>query len=196
MIGYLEGNIISKKPTEILLNVNGVGYLVHISVNTFENLPAEKQKVSLFTHLSVREVSMDLFGFLTASEKEMFELLISINGVGPKLALSILSGITVPELKDAIRNNDLSRIISVPGIGRKTGQRLLIELKDKIESASEEIGVDISTASSVKTDAVSALTSLGYNQKTAEKAIANILGTEPEISIEKLIKDALVKLSK
>jgi Holliday junction DNA helicase RuvA len=190
MIGYLTGKIISKKPTQLLLDVSGVGYLVNISVNTFENLSDNGENASLYIHTSVKEDSIDLYGFFTNGEKEMFEILIGVNGVGPKLAQSILSGIQIDELKDAITNGNISRIIAVPGIGRKTAERLLVELRDKVSNLEEE-AEDMSGAYKVKQDAVSALVNLGYNHKTSEKTIRNLLNTKPDANIEELIKEAL-----
>ena len=126
MIGYLSGKIISAKPTKVLLDVNGVGYQVNISINTFEKI-SDKPEVSLFIYTSVKEDSITLFGFFTETEKEMFELLISVNGIGPKLGLSILSGIQTGDLRNAINTGDISRIVSIPGIGtmRKGTQKTL-----------------------------------------------------------------------
>ncbi len=195
MIGYLHGKIISKKPTKLLVDVNGVGYIVNISISTFEKI-ADKEEVSLFTYLSVRESAMDLFGFYTMAEKEMFELLIGVSGIGPKSAQSILSGIQIEDLKDALKSGNVSRLISIPGIGRKTAERMVIELRDKVESVVEIIdGVSFSK-SSVPSDAIAALVNLGYNQKVAERMVRAISDKTPDISIEELIKEALVNLNK
>ena len=195
MIGYLHGKIISKKPTKLLIDVNGVGYLVNISISTFEKI-ADKEEASLFTYLSVRESAMDLFGFYTMAEKEMFELLISVSGIGPKSAQSILSGIQIEDLKDALKSGNVSRLISIPGIGRKTAERMVIELRDKVESVVEIIdGVSFSK-SSISSDAIAALVNLGYNQKVAERMVRAISDKTPDISIEELIKEALVNLNK
>ena len=132
MIGFLKGKIISAKPTQVLLDVNGVGYLINISINTFERI-TDKEAVSLFVYTSVKEDSITLYGFFIESEKQMFELLISVNGVGPKLALNILSGIRADELKDAIQSGDSSRITAIPGIGKKTADRLVLELRTKVD---------------------------------------------------------------
>ena len=193
MIGYLTGKIISLKPTKVLLDVNGVGYAVSISINTFENI-SEKETVSLFIYTSVKEDSITLYGFFTEPEKQMFELLISITGIGPKLAQSILSGIQTDDLKDAIQRGDVSRIIAVPGIGRKTGERLVLELKNKVDQVSEEgtRGIPLS----IKNEAAAALTTLGYNSKVADKIIRDILSTEPNLSLEELIKRSLSDLNK
>jgi len=193
MIGYLTGKIISLKPTRLLLDVNGVGYTVSISINTYENI-SDKQTVSLFIHTNVREDSITLYGFFTESEKQMFELLISITGIGPKLALSILSGIQTDDLKDAIQRGDVSRIIAIPGIGRKTSERLVLELKNKVDQVIEEGTGGISF--SVKNEAVGALTTLGYNAKVADNIIRNILANEPGLSLEELIKKSLSDLHK
>ncbi len=192
MIGFLKGKIISSKPTKIILDVNGVGYLINISINTFEKIN-DKEIVSLFIYTSVKEDSITLFGFFSESEKEMFELLITVNGIGPKLALNILSGIRVDELKDSIQNSDVSRIIAIPGIGRKTAERLVLELRIKVDHIVEEGGVEIPF--SLKNESIAALTTLGYNQKTAEKAVRDVLAEEANISIEELIKKALGKLN-
>jgi len=195
MIGYLHGKIISKKPTKLLIDVNGVGYIVNISISTFEKI-ADKEETSLFTYLSVRESAMDLFGFYTMAEKEMFELLIGVSGIGPKSAQSILSGIQIEDLKDALKSGNVSRLISIPGIGRKTAERMVIELRDKVESVVEIIdGVSFSK-SSVPSDAIAALVNLGYNQKVAERMVRAISDKSPDISIEELIKEALVNLNK
>lgn len=192
MIGYLTGKIISLKPTRILLDVNGVGYTVNISINTFESI-ADKKSAALFIYTSVKEDSITLFGFFTEAEKQMFELLISVTGIGPKLAQSILSGIQTDDLKDAILRGDISRIIAVPGIGRKTGERLVLELKNKVDQVAEEGVKEISF--SIKNEAVAALTTLGYNFKIADKAIRDILSAEPDLSLEELIKKSLSNLN-
>jgi len=196
MIGYLTGKIISKKPTQILLDVNGVGYLVNISITTFEKLPADAEFVSLYTYLAVKEDALDLYGFFTIAEKDMFKLLISISGIGPKLGQSILSGIEIEDLKEAIKTGNVSRIISIPGIGRKTAERLIIELRDKVESLAAGVEFTLNGIPSVRNDAVAALASLGYNQKNAEKIVRDILTSSPNTSIEDLIKEALSTLNK
>ncbi len=194
MIGYLTGKLVSKKPTQLILDVNGVGYLVNISITTFEKIPQEKEEISLFTYLSVKEDALDLYGFFTLAEKEMFEMLIGVNGVGPKLAQSILSGIEIQELREALKLGNLSRIIAIPGIGRKTGERLLIELRDKVDSIAESFDTIVSV-SSIKTDAVAALLSLGYNQKTSDRIVRKLVEAKPDIQIEELVKEALSELN-
>jgi len=176
-----------------MLDVNGVGYIVGISINTFEKISG-KEIASLFIHTSVKEDSISLFGFHSEAEKEMFELLISVSGIGPKIALSLLSGIQTDDLKNAIQSSDISRIIAVPGIGRKTAERLVLELKTKVDQIKEE-GV-LAIPLSVKSEAVSALSTLGYNSKFADNVVRNILQTQPTLSLEELIKKALGELNR
>lgn len=193
MIGYLTGKIINLKPTKLLLDVNGVGYLIYISINTFESI-TDKNSVSLHIFTSVKEDAITLFGFYNETEKDMFELLISVNGIGPKLGLNILSGIRVDELKEAIEAGNISRIVSVPGVGRKTAERLTLELRSKVDKITE--GEEKGTSYNIKQEAVSALTTLGYNIKQAENAIRDILNESKEISLEELIKKALGSFNK
>ncbi|MCH8325648.1 MAG: Holliday junction branch migration protein RuvA [Bacteroidetes bacterium] len=193
MIGYLTGKIISLKPTHLILDVNGVGYSVHISLTTFEEITS-KEIVSLFIYTNVKEDSIKLYGFFTEPEKQMFDLLISVSGVGPKIALSILSGIRVDDLRFALQSGDISRIVSVPGIGKKTAERLTLELRNKVADIVELEGS--TPASSIRTEAVSALSTLGYNFKQAEESVRKILTEKPDIDIEELLKEALSNLSK
>lgn len=193
MIGFLTGKIISSKPTKVLLDVNGVGYNIAISINTFEKING-KETVSLFIHTSVKEDSISLFGFYSEAEKEMFELLISVSGIGPKIALSLLSGIQTDDLRNAILSSDVSRITAVPGIGRKTAERLVLELRTKVDQIAEE---EVTTAIplSIKNEAVAALSTLGYNLKVADTVVRKILQAQPALSIEELIKKALGELN-
>ncbi len=193
MIGYLKGKIISSKPTQIILDINGVGYKVGISINTFEKI-VDKEDVSLFIHTHVKEDSISLYGFFTESEKEMFELLISISGIGPKIALGLLSGISVESLKEAIEEGNIARITAVPGIGRKTAERLVLELRSKIEGISA--GEFTTVQPSIKSEAISALTTLGYNVKVAEKVVRELLIENSNYALEDLIKKALANLNK
>ena len=192
MIGFLTGKIISSKPTQITLDVNGVGYLVNISISTFEKI-SDKETVSLFIHTSVKEDSITLFGFYTLSEKEMFELLISISGIGPKVSLGILSGISVDDLKDAIANGNVSRLIAIPGIGRKTAERVVLELRNKVDSIKADGSIKITSA---KDEAISALATLGYQRQLAEKVVRDLLSENANYSLEELIRKALAGLNK
>ncbi len=191
MIGFLTGKIISSKPTQILLDVNGVGYSVNISINTFEKI-AEKDSASLYIHTSVKEDSITLFGFFTQSEKEMFELLISISGIGPKLALSILSGIVVDDLKHAISTGNVSRLVAIPGIGRKTAERVVLELKNKVDAIKDD---GMLKQISIKDEAVAALATLGYQKQIADKVVRDLLGENSNIALEDLIRKSLSVLN-
>ena len=192
MIGFLTGKIILSKPTQILLDVNGVGYAVNISINTFEKI-SEKEIVSLFIHTSVKEDSITLFGFFTQSEKEMFELLISISGIGPKVSVGILSGISIDDLKDAISNGNISRLIAIPGIGRKTAERVVLELRNKVDSIKADGSIKEASA---KDEAVSALATLGYQRQTSEKIVRDLVSENQNYSLEELIRKALSMLNK
>jgi len=192
MIGYLTGKIISSKPTQIILDVNGVGYLVNISISTFEKI-SEKETVSLFIHTSVKEDSITLFGFFTQSEKEMFELLISISGIGPKVSLGILSGISVDDLKEAIAKGNVSRLIAIPGIGRKTAERVVLELRNKVDAIKADGSLKITSA---KDEAISALATLGYQRQLSEKVVRDLLSENANYSLEELIRKALASLNK
>jgi len=192
MIGFLTGKIISFKPTQIILDVNGVGYLVNISITTFEKI-SENETVSLFIHTNVKEDSITLFGFFTQSEKEMFELLISISGIGPKVSLGILSGISIDDLKDAIANGNVSRLIAIPGIGRKTAERVVLELRNKVDAIKADGSIKIISA---KDEAISALATLGYQRQLAEKVVRDLLSENANYSLEELIRKALAGLNK
>ena len=192
MIGYLTGKIISSKPTQIILDVNGVGYLVNISISTFEKI-SDRESVSIYIHTSVKEDSITLFGFYTQSEKEMFELLISISGIGPKVSLGILSGIAVDDLKEAIANGNVSRLIAIAGIGRKTAERVVLELKNKVDSIKTD---GMTRETSAKDEAVSALSTLGYQRQIAEKTVRDLLSENPDYTLEELIRKSLAGLNK
>ena len=196
MIGYITGKVISKKPTKSLIEVNGIGYIVNTSINTFEKICTIGEVISLHTYLSVKEDSLTLFGFYTIAEKELFEILIGVNGVGPKLAQGILSGINASEFKDAILNNNIPRLVAIPGIGKKTAERMMIELRDKVERVSDSDSTLSASTFTVKDDAVAALVGLGYNQKIADKAIRSLLESNSSLSLEDLIKDSLKNLNK
>ena len=196
MIGHLTGKILTKKPTQVLLDVNGVGYQINISINTFDKISTIGEQISLHTYLSVREDALILFGFHTFTEKELFEILIGVNGIGPKLALGILSGISANEFKDAIAHSNISRLVLIPGIGKKTAERMVIELRDKVDRVSTSDSKLDTKSFSTKADAIAALIGLGYNQKTADSVTRSLLEENSELSIEDLIKESLKKLNK
>jgi Holliday junction DNA helicase RuvA len=196
MIASLTGILKYKSPTEILVEVHGIGYTVSIPLSTYEKLGDLGSSVSLLTHFHIREDAMSLFGFSTEEERRFFKLLISVSGIGPRIAQSVLSGMNVEELKSHIIGGNVIALMAIPGVGRKTAERLIIELRDKVGktlSESDSIGTISTAATTLRIEALQALTSLGYNQQIAEKAIRLVL-KEVEgstISLEELIKRAL-----
>lgn len=198
MIAHLKGKLARKSPLHIIVDVNGVGYQVFVSLTTFYGLPEVGGNVSLGIHTHVREESLKLFGFLTADEQEMFEKLISINKVGPKLALTILSGMPAGDLLDTIMNHDIARLSAIPGIGPKTAERLAHEMKDKLADTVFEsaAATPAGSGNGLFDDALSALTNLGYRRPQAEKALKTLQGKNgKEFTLEELIKESLNLLS-
>jgi len=172
MIGSLRGKLIDKRPNLILLDVGGVGYQVIIPLSTFTSLGAMHAETTLLIHTHVREDQLALYGFYTAREKQCFELLISASGVGPSLALKILSGISLDELVPAIRKGDLAQLVRIPGVGRKTAERMVVELRDKLAAVDVPEAGKPATRSQLESDVASALVNLGYDEREVEKAIA------------------------
>ncbi|WP_405609994.1 Holliday junction branch migration protein RuvA [Polaribacter sp. Asnod1-A03] len=193
MITQIRGKLVEKNPTEAVVDCGGVGYLLHISLNTFSSLP-DDELVVLYTHLSIREDAHTLFGFATKIEREVFKLLISVSGVGPSIARTMLSSMTSEEIQHAIASENVKLIQSVKGIGVKTAQRVIVDLKDKILKTIDLDEVSVSTSNTNKEEALSALEVLGFNKKQSEKVISNILKENPEATVEKLIKLALKNL--
>ncbi|MFZ8944297.1 MAG: Holliday junction branch migration protein RuvA [Methylophilaceae bacterium] len=191
MIGHIKGFIVNKKPTQVLIDCNGVGYEIDVPMSTFYDLPTVGEQVTLLTHLIVREDAHLLFGFATSEEREVFRQLIKVNGVGAKVALSILSGISLHELVDAIMNQNSNLLVSIPGIGNKTAERLVLELKGKFANIIDD--KSIQNTSSETNDIQNALISLGYSTKEAISAVKNL---PSDISINDGIKDALKFLSR
>lgn len=193
MISHLNGLLIYKAPTEVVIECNNVGYQLNISVNTSNILPELNEKVFLYTLLIHREDAMQLYGFYNKSEREMFILLTSISGIGPKSAIGILSSITVGDLKYAIEKGNTLLLKKMPGIGQKTAERLLIELKDKINRIEIEGGEIISNFDDAANDAIGALITLGYNKSVSEKAVKKTISNAKDIklSVEDIIRTAL-----
>jgi holliday junction DNA helicase RuvA len=190
MIGRLCGTLAAKNPPQILLDVQGVGYEVDVPMSTFYNLPALGERVSLLTHFVVREDAQLLYGFLTAEERATFRQVLKISGVGPRTALSILSGLSVAELATAVAQQQAGRLQKVPGIGKKTAERLLLELKGKL---GPELGAPAPLANDAQGDIVQALVALGYNEREAAAALRAL---PPEVGVSDGIKLALKALSK
>ena len=190
MIGKLTGLITEKQPPLLLIEVSGVGYEVLATMNTFYHLPDSNQPISLYTHLIVREDAHTLYGFHSSQERSLFRFLIKVNGVGPKLALSILSGIELERFVHYVQNNDSSSLVRIPGVGKKTAERLVIEMRDKLDDWQTTTGTNrLNTATQTSDDAISALLALGYKQKEAERAIKHVYTSE--LSSEQLIREAL-----
>ena len=190
MIGRLTGPLAEKTPPEILLDCNGVGYEVLVPMSTFYNLPGLGEKVSLFTHFIVREDAQLLYGFGSTSERAAFRLLIKITGIGPRMALSVLSGMSVADLAQAITLQEPGRIVKVPGIGKKTAERLLLELKGKLGA---DIGAHVSVTNEAQLDILQALVALGYSDKDAALALKAL---PQDVGVSDGIKLALKSLGK
>ena len=198
MIAHLKGKLTHKSPVEITIDVNGVGYLVFVPLSTFYALPELGSEVSLGIHTHMREEALKLFGFYTTDEKRIFEKLITVNKVGPKLALTILSGMPPADLLSTIDSNDIAKLSTIPGIGRKTAERLILEMRDKLDGLSLELAVkkEPLPQNGLFDDALSALVNLGYKKSQAEQTLKKVYGEEgEESSIENLIKESLNLLS-
>ena len=193
MITQLKGRMIEKSPTEIVIDCNGVGYLVNISLNTFSKL-SDSESISLYTHLQVKEDSHTLFGFYEKTERNLFRQLISVSGIGASTARTMLSSLTPSEIQSAIVSGNVSVIQSVKGIGLKTAQRVIIDLKDKVSLISENDQFIGNISNTNQDEALSALEVLGYNRKQTSKLIEMLVNNSPEMSVEELIKGALNKL--
>ena len=192
MITYIKGRLIEKTPTKIIVESNGIGYEINISLNTFEKIP-DDENIKIFTYLQRKEDSDILFGFSSQSERSIFQQLISISGIGPSTARTILSSISPAEMQEAVWAEDVDRIKSIKGIGLKTAQRVLIELKDKMINLFEGEEIQSFANNTIKEEALSALEVLGYPRKQSEKVIDNIIQSASESSVEELIKAALNK---
>lgn len=192
MIHALKGKIFSKKSTELVLNVNNVFYLLNVSINTIEKLPNEGEEAFLFTIFIVREDSQSLYGFVDEKEKSLFKLLIEIKNIGPKTALGILSSVKADDLYNYISNGNTAMLAKLPGIGKKTAERLHIELKDKIDKFADVAEIIPSETSNLNEEAVSALVTLGFNRSVAQKAVSrSIQELGNDADVEKAIKMAL-----
>ncbi|TSE08208.1 MULTISPECIES: Holliday junction branch migration protein RuvA [Aquimarina] len=193
MITHIKGRLVEKNPTDVVIDCGGVGYILHISLHTFSLLP-EGESLQLYTHLQVKEDSHTLFGFAEKSEREIFRLLISVSGIGASTARTMLSSLHPDQIKEAIAGNDVATIQSIKGIGAKTAQRVIIDLKDKILKVYNIDEVSLSQSNTNKDEALSALETLGFNRKLAEKAIDRVLKQAPKETVENIIKQALKNL--
>jgi holliday junction DNA helicase RuvA len=196
MIAHLRGKLLAKHPNQAIVETSGVGYDVTISVPTFSDLPVVGAEIALHIHTHVREDQIALYGFLRPSEKVLFEKLMTVSGIGPKLGITILSGMPADEMVGAIRGNEIARLTRIPGIGKKTAERMVLELRDKLPSAGPASAPAVSAMSANEEDVLSALLNLGYQRAAAEKALAVVAKNSKGGSFDAMFRDALAALSK
>lgn len=196
MIAHLRGKLLAKHPNQVIVETAGVGYDVTISVPTFSDLPAAGVEVALHIHTHVREDAIALYGFLRPAEKLLFEKLITVSGIGPKLAITILSGMAADEMVGAIRGNDVVRLTRIPGIGRKTAERMVLELRDKLPEVAPTAVPTAPTLNAIEEDVLSALVNLGYQRAAAEKALATVVTGGTTKSFDQMFRSVLGRLSK
>jgi Holliday junction DNA helicase RuvA len=197
MIAHLRGRLISRRPNQVIVETAGVGYDVHVSVPAFSELPSLGSEVALHIHTHVREDQISLYGFLRPEEKELFEKLLTVSGIGPKLAITILSGMPAENMVSAIRGNDVVRLTKIPGIGRKTAERMVLELRDKLPAgmAVDQVPV-VPSFSATQEDVLSALVNLGYQQPAAEKAMERLGRDGGDRAFDVLFRETLALISK
>ena len=193
MITHLKGRLTEKHPTHVVIDCGGVGYFVNISLHTFSQLPSS-ENIQLFTHLQIKEDAHTLFGFMEASEREIFRLLLSVSGIGSSTARTMLSSMTPHQIRDAIATGDVPSIQAIKGIGAKTAQRVILDLKDKVLKIYDLDEVYPNSNNTNKEEALSALEVLGFQRKQAEKAVDKVLGQDTSLSVEDIIKHALKNL--
>ena len=196
MIAHLRGKLLVKHPNQAIVETAGVGYEVTISIPTFSGLPAAGSEIALHIHTHVREDQIALYGFLQLAEKHLFEKLLTVSGIGPKLAITILSGMPADDMAGAIRGNDVARLTRIPGIGKKTGERMVLELRDKLPPASSGPQVVAPSMTAIEEDVLSALLNLGYQRVAAEKALAATAKAGKAASFDLLFRETLAGLSK
>jgi Holliday junction DNA helicase RuvA len=198
MIAFLRGRVLDKQPNRVIVDVQGVGYEVHVPLSTYYDVGDEGADVSLHVHTHVREETLQLYGFLTSLEQQVFERLIAVSGIGPKLAIAVLSGIEPRELVAAVQRGDVARLTGVPGVGKKTAERIVLELKDRLAPLVAPAGIEAvdvgSPADRLRADLVSALQNLGYHRPAAEKAVDATLSATSEATFEQALRTALREL--
>lgn len=188
MYAYISGTLVEKRPTEVIIDVRGIGYRLHVTTSTFENLPELGSPVKLVTYFHVREDASLLFGFLEPAEKRVFEVMIGVSGIGPKLALAALSAMKPDDFRGHVIHGDTAVLTSIPGVGRKTAERLILELKDRfadmapIDAAASEIDSAADPRRAARADALAALESLGFARSAAEKHLRNVLKSHPNVA--------------
>ena len=193
MITHVKGRLVEKAPTSVIIECNGIGYLINISLHTFSQIP-DNENLKLFTHLQIKEDSHTLYGFFTIKEREIFRLLISVNGIGSSIARTMLSSISPDQIIEAISRENVSLIQSVKGIGSKTAQRVIIDLRDKILKVYDLDEGFASVNNTNREEALSALEVLGINKKSSERLVDKIVVETPDISVERIIKETLKNL--
>lgn len=193
MITQIIGRLVEKNPTNVVIDCNGVGYEINISLHTFSQL-GEEEKLKLYTHLQIREDAHILYGFFTTMERSVFRLLLSVSGIGASTARTMLSSMDPKQIQAAVASEDINAIKSIKGIGLKTAQRLILELKEKMLNLTGIDEIPVLKSNTIKEEALSALEVLGYTRKNAEKMIDNIIQNHPDSSVEELIKASLNKL--
>lgn len=193
MITHIRGKLVEKNPTNVVIDCGGVGYNLNISLHTFSKL-GDEELLQLYTHLQVKEDSHTLYGFSEKVERDIFRLLISVSGIGASIARTMLSSLTPVQVKDAIALADVATIQSVKGIGAKTAQRVILDLKDKVLKIHDIDEVSYVSGNTNKEESLSALETLGFNRKAAQKVVEKILSSDPSLSVELIIKEALKKL--
>jgi Holliday junction DNA helicase RuvA len=196
MIAHLRGTLLAKHPNQAIVETHGVGYDVAITVPAFTEMPPAGAEVALYIHTHVREDALSLYGFLRLTEKHLFEKLLTVSGIGPTLAIKILSGMPADEMVAAIRGGDLVRLTRIPGIGRKTAERMVLELRDKLPAPSAASETTTTLASPVEEDVISALVNLGYQRASADKALLAARASKNPQTFEALFREALGSLSK
>ena len=196
MIAHLRGRLLTKHPNQVVIETGGVGYEVNISVPTFSELPASGSEVALLIHTHVREDLIALYGFLHPAEKQLFEKLMTVSGIGAKLASTILSGMAADEMAGAIRGNDVARLTRIPGIGKKTAERMVLELRDKLPAMVGTPATAVPVMNATEEDVLSALVNLGYQRPAAEKILTTVVKNGKSSSFDAMFREALAGLSK
>ena len=197
MIAFLRGRVLDKQPNRIIVDVQGVGYELHVPLSTYYDIGEEGSEVSVRVYTHVREDALQLFGFLTELERQLFERLISINGIGPKLAIAVLSGLDPRELVAAVQRGDVARLVSIPGVGKKTAERIVLELRDRLQQLAVPVMASTPAttgADRLRIDLVSALQNLGYHRPQAEKAVESTLASSPDATFEDALRQVLREL--
>ena len=193
MITHIKGKLVEKNPTEVVIDCNGIGYFINISLHTFSQIP-DSEFIKLYTYLQVKEDAHSLYGFTSKTEREIFKLLISVSGIGANIARTMLSSLTPDQVKEAIASGNVALIQSIKGIGLKTAQRVIIDLKDKVLKIYDLGELSITLNNTIKDEALSALEVLGFNKKLSEKVVNAIIKSQPEATVEVIIKEALKNL--